>query len=71
MSTVSPFLYKSLFTENSVATKTQQRKYKHKQDTIQNTTIKSITVVDSWYWSINKMEHGENKWFCYRRRSPV
>jgi len=28
-------------------TKTQQRKHKYKQDTIQNTTIKSITVVDT------------------------
>ena len=36
-------------------TETQQRKHKYKQDTIQNTTIKSITVVDTWYWSINKI----------------
>ena len=38
-------------------TKTQQRKHKYKQDTIQNTTIKSITVVDTWYWSINKISY--------------
>ena len=32
----------------------KQRKHKYKQDTVQNTTIfKSITVVDTWYWSIN------------------
>jgi len=36
-------------------TETQQREHKYKQDTIQNTTIESTTVVDTWYWSINKI----------------
>jgi len=52
----SVVLYKSLFTEKFGSdTETQQHKHKYKQDTIQkfeNTTIKSITVVDTWYWSI-------------------
>jgi len=38
-------------------TKTQQRNHKYKQDTIQNTTIKSITVADTSYWSINKISY--------------
>jgi len=38
-------------------TKTQQRKHKYKQDTIQNTAIKCITVVDTWYWSINRKSY--------------
>jgi len=38
-------------------TEIQQHKHKYKQDTIQNTTIKSITVVDTWYWSINKISY--------------
>ena len=39
--------------------KSQQCEHKYKQDrpTIQNTTIKSITVVDTWYWSINKISY--------------
>ena len=36
---------------------TQQRKHKYEQNTIQNTTIKSITVVDTWHWSNNKISH--------------
>ena len=38
-------------------TETQQRKHEYKQDTIQHTTIKSVTVVDTWYWSINKISY--------------
>jgi len=55
--TADNFIYKSLFTENSVATQKHWAKHKYKQDTIQNTTIKSITVVDTWYWSINKISY--------------
>ena len=36
---------------------TQQRKHKYEQNAIQNTTIKSITVVDTWYWSNNKISY--------------
>ena len=48
-------LYKSLFTENAVATR------KHNSASINThkarTTTRSITVVDTWYWSINKISY--------------
>jgi len=54
---VTLFLYKSLFTENTVASK------KHSSASINTnkakTTTKSITVVDTWYWSINKMSYNQ------------
>jgi len=49
------FIYKSLFTENTVASK------KHNSASINTnkakTTTKSITVVDTWYWNINKISY--------------
>jgi len=52
---VQCFIYKSLFTENTVASK------KHSSASISTnkakTTTKSITVVDTWYWSINKISY--------------
>jgi len=48
-------IYKSLFTEHTVASK------KHSSTIINTnkakTTTKSITVVDTWYWSINKISY--------------
>ena len=49
----SDILYKYLFTENTVATQ------KHSSASINTnkakTTTKSITVVDTWYWIIDKI----------------
>ena len=53
-------LYKSLIHRKFGSdTETQQHKHKYKQDTIQNTTIKSITAVDTWYWSIKNIIHNQ------------
>ena len=42
------YLYINLYSRKFGSdTETQQRKHKYKQDTIRNTTIKSITVVDT------------------------
>ena len=47
------FIYKSLFTENSVTT--QKHSSANINTKYKNTTIKSITVLDTRYWSINKI----------------
>jgi len=48
-------IYKSLFTENTVASK------KHSSTSMNTneakTTTKFITVVDTWYWNINKISY--------------
>jgi len=58
-------LYKFLFTENTVATQ------KHTSEGINTnkakTTTKYITVVDTWYWSINKISYKSSLFGCNYR----
>jgi len=48
-------LYKSLLTENTVAS--QKNSSASINTNKAKTTTKSITVVDTWYWSINKISY--------------
>ena len=48
-------LYKSLLTENTVAT--QNNSSASINTNKAKTKTKSITVVDTWYWSINKISY--------------
>ena len=47
-------LYNLYSPKNVSNTKTQQYKHKYKQS---ENNAKSITVVDTWYWSINKISY--------------